>query len=164
VCDTDPRDIDSVRKWFKESVVKLEDFTEVRGVLEVLAVRMAIERCTDDEIQKLEEINRAYIEAVQDNSVSGTTQADEEFHGQIIAMTRNGLLINLNKLVAAEFKKYRMMSFSIEANRWSAVDPHAKIMMAIKRRDATDGVTQMRYHLNLIKTDMEKIVDAQDDK
>jgi GntR family transcriptional repressor for pyruvate dehydrogenase complex len=160
VRDTSSHDIDTIRNWFRESIPRLEDFTEVRGALELLAVRMAVRCCKDDEIRILEDLHAAFVKAVALGNVSEIARLDEEFHSRIFSMTRNTLLVNLNKLVAAEFKKYRVMSFSVEANCLSAVGPHGRILAAIKRRDADDGAARMAEHLNLIKSDMEMMVDS----
>ena len=158
VRDSDPFDIVTVRNWFKESAPQLEDFTDVRDVLEVLAVKKAISRCSDKEVAVLEEINNAYKKAVDENNAADTARFDEEFHNQIFSMTKNSLLINLNRMVAVEFRKYRMMSFSMHENQISAVKPHNKIVAAFKRRDVEDGIAQMHNHLQLVIKDMDKIL------
>ena len=136
----------------------MEDFIEVREVLEVLAVKMAIIRCSDQEISVLEEVHNAYIKAVDQNNVTDTTRFDEEFHNQIFLMTKNILLINLNRLVTEEFRKYRVMSFSMHENQYSAVDLHKRVLDAIKRRDGSGGIKQMQHHIQVILSDMEKIL------
>jgi GntR family transcriptional repressor for pyruvate dehydrogenase complex len=158
VQDTNPRDIASIYRWFKKSAPKLEDFTEVRGVLETLAIKMAIERSNDAEIAALKKINTAFHKAVKAGNTLEVSELDESFHEQIFSMTKNSLLINVNKLVAVEFRKYRLMSFSLAKNCQSAVTPHDKIMDAICRRDETDGIKQMENHLKQVIIDMEKMV------
>jgi len=158
VRDNDPHDFNTIRSWFKSIAPKLEDFTEVRGALETLAIRMAIQRCQDDEVKKLEETNFAFIQAVEEHNVSELARLDEQFHSQIVAMTKNSLLVSLNDIVAAEFKKYRVMSFSVKANAESAMVPHLKILEAIKKRDAIEGVKQVTNHLRLVVVDMKAVI------
>ena len=156
--DTNPRDIASIYRWFKKSAPKLEDFTEVRSVLETLAVKMAIERADDREIEELKNINAVYQKAVKAGNTLEVSDLDESFHEQIFLMTKNSLLINLNKLISVEFRKYRLMSFSLAKNRQSAIIPHNKILAAICRRNKADGIRQMKNHLKQVIIDMEKMV------
>jgi GntR family transcriptional repressor for pyruvate dehydrogenase complex len=156
--DTNPRDLASIYRWFKESAPKLEDFTEVRGVLEILAIKMAIERANDKEIDALKNINAAFHKAVKAGTNMEVSDLDENFHEQIFSMTKNLLLINLNKLISMEFRKYRLMSFTFAKNRQSAVVPHNKILDAICRRDKAEGIKQMQNHLKQVIIDMEQMV------
>ncbi|MGH0054243.1 MAG: FadR/GntR family transcriptional regulator [Sphaerochaetaceae bacterium] len=158
VRDNEPHDYETIRNWFKSSASKVEDFTQVRGALESLAIKMAVQRAKDIDIQKLEAINQKFIQAVEDHNVSELARLDEEFHSQIIAMTDNSLLISINNLVAAEFKKYRVMSFSVKANAVSAVKPHQRIVEALKKRDEVEGVNQLMHHLKLVVTDMNAVI------
>jgi GntR family transcriptional repressor for pyruvate dehydrogenase complex len=160
VRDTDPHDKETVRRWFKESAPKLEDLTEVRGALEFLAVRKAVENCTRAGIKELFAIQASFVRAVDDFNVSGMSQYDEAFHKQIFSMSNNALLINLYNIVAVELQKYRLMSFSLKENGLNAIKPHQKIAEAIRNRDAADAVSQMEKHLKLMISDMEKIISA----
>jgi len=156
--DTDPRDIVNIYRWFKESAPTLEEFTDVRRVLETLAIKKAIERANDSEIEKLKSINTAFLTEIKTGNSQEVSDLDERFHAQIFSMTRNSLLINLNKLVSVEFKKYRLMSFSIAENRQNAISPHNKIIDAICRRDETDGIKQMENHLKQVIIDIGTMV------
>jgi GntR family transcriptional repressor for pyruvate dehydrogenase complex len=160
VRDTDPHDKETVRRWFKESAPKLEDLTEVRGSLELLAVKKAVENCTRAGIKELFTIHASFIRAVEDFNVADMSHYDEAFHKQIFSMSNNALLINLYNIVAVELKKYRLMSFSLKENGISAIKPHQKIAEAIRNRDTADAVSQMGKHLKLVITDMEKIINA----
>jgi GntR family transcriptional repressor for pyruvate dehydrogenase complex len=158
VRDTDPHDKETVRRWFKESAPKLEDVIEVRKSLELLAVKKAVENCTQAGIKELFTIQNSFVRAVDAFNVSDMSQLDEDFHKQIFSMSKNTLLMNLYNIVAVELKKYRVMSFSIKENGLNAIKPHRKIAEAIRNRDTTDAVSQMGKHLKLVISDMEKII------
>ena len=158
VSDTNPRDITSIYRWFKESAPTLEEFTEVRCVLETLAIKMAIERADDSEIEELKNINTAFHKAIKIGNTLKVSFLDESFHEHIFLMTKNSLLVNLNKLIATEFRKYRLMSFSIGKNRQSALLCHNNIMDSISKRDKAGGIKQMKNHMKQVIIDMENIV------
>jgi GntR family transcriptional repressor for pyruvate dehydrogenase complex len=155
--NTDPLDFESVRRWFRENAPRLEDFTEVRKTLEPLAVRMAIERCTEDEVVALEKTHIEFVKAVNAHDIPMIIKLDEEFHRRIFSMAKNSLLINLNTFIAADFKKYRLMSFSMKQNCLRAIDPHEKILNSIKKRDPERGKAEMVRHMDNVFTDIEAI-------
>jgi GntR family transcriptional repressor for pyruvate dehydrogenase complex len=160
VRDTDPHDKETIRRWFKESAPKLEDLTEVRGSLELLAARQAVENCTVAGIKRLFAIQASFVRAVEAFNVSDMSRYDEAFHKQIFSMSNNTLLINLYNIVAVELQKYRLMSFSLKENGIGAIKLHQKIAEAIRNRDAADAMSQMGKHLKMVISDMEKIINA----
>jgi GntR family transcriptional repressor for pyruvate dehydrogenase complex len=157
VRDNDPHDIETVRGWFRGSAPELKDFAEVRGVLETLAVRIAIEQCEERDLVALEEVNEEFHKAVGANDVAEIARFDEDFHGHIFSMTHNSLLVNLNKFVASAFRKYRVMAFTIPYNYMRALKIHDRILDAIRKKDVTLGVSEMAEHIRLVILDMDKM-------
>jgi len=147
-----------VRSWFKENVLQLKDFIEVREAIESLAIKIAIEKGTKDEFSHLDAIHQRFLAAADMNDTIEMARLDEIFHEAIVSMTHNYLLININNLVSKEFKKYRSLSFSVRTNVESAVYAHKKIMEAIKRRDKTVAVESIVYHLHMVISDMEQVI------
>jgi GntR family transcriptional repressor for pyruvate dehydrogenase complex len=158
VSDVHPHDINAVRLWFKESAPRVEDFTEIREAIEPLAIKKAIEHCDDADLPVLENLNKAFKRAARKQDVAEMAKLDESFHGKIFSMTNNSILMKFNDIIAAEYKKYRLMAFEVPGNGLSALGCHTKIVEAIKRRDVADGLVQMANHLKLVITDMEKII------
>ncbi len=155
----EPHDYATIKNWLEASASTVEEYTEVRGALESLAIKMAIKNGSSDEIRVLEEINIRFTEACSKHNVAELVKLDEQFHSQIVLMTRNRLLISLNDLVSAEFKKYREMSLSLEKNAKSAVGPHQGIVEALKNRDVSKGIDAVLNHLHLVVTDMHAVID-----
>lgn len=159
VRNTGPHDYESIKNWFMASASTVEEFTEVRGALESLAIRMAIKNGSSEEIDGLETINKKFMTAFSTHDVAELVNLDELFHAQIISMTRNRLLISLNSLVSAEFKKYREMSLSLERNAKSAIGAHHNIVEAIKTRDESRGIAEVMHHLHLVVADMRAVIE-----
>ncbi len=151
-------DLVNPRDWFRENAPQLKDFIEVREAIESLAIRIAIEKGTDDEYSRIEEINGSFLQAVGRNEVPEMARLDETFHEAIVNMTHNSLLMNINNLVSREFRKYRSISFGVPANAESACLAHGKIIAALKGRDARLAVESVVYHLNRVISDMESII------
>ncbi len=148
----------NVRDWFRENAPKLTDFIEVRKAIESLAIKIAVERGTEEEYRILFDINESFITAVDEDNVKDMAFLDEEFHRKIVDMSHNSLLININELVAQAFKKYRSISFQVRKNALSAVEPHRAILAALKKRDKEEAVKSIESHLTMAKDDMEAVI------
>jgi GntR family transcriptional regulator, transcriptional repressor for pyruvate dehydrogenase complex len=153
-----PLDIVRVRDWFKENAPLMKDFIEVREAIESLAMRLAFEKGTEEEFVEVKKINDLFIEAFRRSDVNDLARLDEEFHGAFIRMSHNSLLININNLVAKEFKKYRSISFAVEANAASAAAAHERIVDAILRGDRIAAVESVAAHLRSAVADMETVI------
>ncbi len=161
VSDNNSHDYDTVRKWFIESVPTLEDYTEVREAIEPLAIRMAIQRGTEEELETLLKIHKDFINAEKEKNISLMAKLDEEFHTQIVLMSHNALLNKINTLLAAELKKYRVMSISVKEHSDNTIREHELICESLKNRDARLATSAMLKHLDMTLTDMNKVIQGQ---
>ena len=129
---------------------------EVRMAIEPLSVRLAIERCSDEDVAQLEHIHRKFTAAVNSHDVPAISINDEKFHSAIVEFSRNQLLISISKQVEKHVKNFRSKTFYIPQNAANAIEPHQNILDAFKRRDAAAGERSMEEHLNLVVKDLEK--------
>ena len=139
-----------------EHEVETKDFLEVRMAIEPLSVRLAIERCSDEDVAQLEHIHRKFTAAVNSHDVPAISINDEKFHSAIVEFSRNQLLISISKQVEKHVKNFRSKTFYIPQNAANAIEPHQNILDAFKRRDAAAGERSMEEHLNLVVKDLEK--------
>jgi len=158
VRDNQSHDYNTVRKWFGEFAPKLEDFTDVREVLEPLAVKLSIERGNEQEFAKLLEIHRAFIEADKEHNVSLLATLDEQFHTQIAIMTHNTLLEKITAVLNDELKKYRVMSISAQSDAKKTIAEHRMICDAIKAKDIPMGMKAMLDHLKAVRIDINSLL------
>ena len=142
--------------WFEEHEVEMQDFLEVRMAIEPLAVRLAIQRCSDKEIAQLEQIHKKFIAAVDKQDVSGIVICDEKFHAGIVEFSKNKLLISISKQVEQHIKDFRSRTFYIPQNAANAIEPHQEILDAFKNRDPKIGEKKMQKHLELVAVDLNR--------
>ena len=157
VAKTKEDEPENIIRWFSEHEVKLQDYFEVRLSFEPLAVKLAIKRATDEEIKELEELYVAFKKALDDFDAAKMAIIDEAFHNTIISLTHNKLLISINKNLSAVFSEYRNKSFTIKEYAKDALDPHKKILEAIKSRDIEAGMSEMVKHINISMEDVSKV-------
>lgn len=142
--------------WFSENEMELLDFMQVRMAIEPLAIRLAIEKCTNKDIKALEKNYQDTLLAVENNDAAQLSLYDEQFHTCIFEYSQNRLLIAINKLLVDTLKKFRSKTFLIPNNVRNVVDPHGKILQAFRDRDAVEGERQMLEHMKRIVQDLEK--------
>jgi GntR family transcriptional regulator, rspAB operon transcriptional repressor len=140
-------------------VVKAMTLTEVRELyeyregLEVTAIRLAVERATDDEIVGLERHMRAFREqfvAVSPDSRDGVVPS---FHLEIARLAKNQkILAELERV----HERIRMLMRILRVEGINAIDEHERIFSAIKRRDPAIAEAELRYHMRPVVAWYEK--------
>lgn len=148
--------LEDVAAWFTEHEVETQDFLEVRQAIEPMTVRLAVARCSEDEVQELKTIHEQFIRVVRARDVAQIALYDELFHGAIVRFSKNQLLISISKQVEENLKNFRSRTFYITQNAENAIMPHEDILTAFRKRDADAGELAMKRHLELIAEDLEK--------
>lgn len=141
-----------ILSWLGSRKAEVADIIEVRMHLEPFSVKLAVERGTESDVEKIDAIRRKY-EALLDSGPFNETignrlgELDSQFHAAICDASHNPLLIDLNSLVTEAFKEFRAQSFSVESHARNAVQPHRRIIAAILKRHASEAQGAMRKHL-----------------
>lgn len=142
--------------WLSENKASLRDLQEVRLAIEELAIRLAIDRATDADIQKLHRIHTDYLDAVHQNNVEAIAALDSDFHFNIAKITQNTLLISISELLVANLVNFRQRTFQIPQNVQNSIVPHAMILEAFEKRDTEMGLSAIRQHFAKIFEDLEQ--------
>jgi GntR family transcriptional repressor for pyruvate dehydrogenase complex len=150
---------EKIRDWFSKNKIELIDFIQVRMSLEPLAVRLTIERASDEEIINIEKILEIFEDAVKSGNALDLAMMDEAFHTAIAEASGNNLLIMLNRTIVEFFREYRVRSFAVKKNIKNALEPHRKIMQAIRARNADAAAQAMVDHLKLSMTDINRVLE-----
>lgn len=149
---------DGLYQWFASHEPELNDIMEVRMAIEPLAVRLAIERGTSEEIEEIEAIHDSFVEAVERNDLLALASCDERFHSLIVRASHSKLLIAIGESMARCLLEYRTRSFAVRKNVRNALLPHRKILDAIKSKDVKQGMRVIQEHLRISLEDISKAV------
>ena len=76
---------------------------------------------------------------------------------EIDAVVSNQLLININRQLLEAFRVYRSESFTDRDVYKNAIEPHEALLDCFRHHDYKRAVDEMRNHLNITTSDMEKI-------
>ena len=137
----------SAKNWFKELGAKVADFMEVRIAIEPLSTRLAIQRASEKEIERIAAAYDLMVQMLEKNDPVHLASCDEAFHMEIARATHNELLINIEIAIKECFMETRVKSFTIHERAAGAILPHKRILDAFYARDAEAGYQAMLIHL-----------------
>ncbi|NLD19609.1 MAG: GntR family transcriptional regulator [Clostridiales bacterium] len=128
-----------------------EDMFELRKAYEVQAVKWAIERITDEEMDKLEETFEFMEFYTMRNDISKMLTINTGFHQVIYEASHNRML---QKLLSSyqNFLKYKGIEAVYDDNYLSTVlEEHRAIFRAFTDRDVKAGALAMEMHISRAK-------------
>ncbi len=134
------------------TLAEVRELYEYREGLEIMAIRLMIERATDEEIDELE--RHMHVFRQQFVTVGPGARGNvKTFHLEIARLSKNGKI--LAELEIAH-EKIAMLMRILRVESMSAIDEHERIFSAIKRRQPEIAEAELRYHLHPVADWYEK--------
>jgi len=121
------------------------ELIEVRGGLEIYAVRLAAERMPDaalDELAHHLEVMRGSVD-----NLSVFVEADIRFHLEIARSTNNKVLLDLLQSVRALLRVWVDRALEDPGHAQVALDEHTEVYNALRTRDPDAAATAMSRHM-----------------
>lgn len=140
--------------WFHTNEFELRDLNDIRIAIEPLAVKLAIQRSSNDEIRNLREIHQKAVAAAQEQDIPLLARLDEVFHCYIFECARNKPLADINKKIVTSLAAFRSKTFHIPRNVQNFIPSHAAILDAFEKRDVNMGQANMIAHLEQVAIDL----------
>ena len=81
----------------KMTLKDMEDVLEIRDALDELAVRIACQKISDEQLKQLEDMKELFEKSTQTGNVKKIAEADVTFHDVIYEATGNPKLVTLFK-------------------------------------------------------------------
>lgn len=150
-----PIQVDSLSNWFQSNEVELQDITVVRSAMEPVATALAIERCTEAQLDALMKNQSDANAAAARGDSAALALLDEEFHNMIFDIAGNALFIEFNGIITRCLSQFRQNTFKIKSNVDNFIPAHGAIIRAFIARDASLGEKKMRQHLRKVAKDLE---------
>ena len=126
----------------------LREVLEVRRSLEELAIELACQRITPEELTALEEAENRFARAVEDGEVRAIAESDENYHELIYQATANDRLVQILNNLREQMYRYRLEYIKDEDRRQILVVEHEHILRAVRRRDIADAKSAVREHID----------------
>lgn len=125
----------------------LDEVAELRMMIEVPAMRLVIERASDEELATLEEPLKALEAAADSNDVPAFLLADREFHLQLLTLTGNQRLVDIIGGLRDQTRLVGLHALAVAGVLQSSAAEHRPILEAVRKRDKKDAERRMIRHL-----------------
>lgn len=138
------------------SAEDLRDVLEVRRSLEVLAIRLACDKMTEETLELLHENIDAFKHSIDAKATSDIASVDVSFHDIIYKSTGNNRLIQILNNISEQMYRYRF-EYIKNKEAWNRlVEEHMNIYEAIKNRDKELAVKSILLHIDNQERDIRK--------
>lgn len=125
----------------------LREVLEVRGALDALAVELACERITAEELEQLKAACEHFEAETKKGNANRVAQADVALHDIILAASRNEKLVQMIGNFSQQMYRYRLEYVKEEAHYETLIREHRIIYEAIRDRDKERGAKAIRLHI-----------------
>lgn len=132
----------------KISEKSLRDVLEIRRSLDELAIELAIQRMTEEDLLKLEEAQEAFRKAVSSSDAMTIAECDEHYHDVIYNATGNSRLVQILNNLREQMYRYRLEYIKDSDKRQILVVEHEQILKAIQGHRVNEAKIAIREHID----------------
>jgi len=132
------------------SPAEVRDLYEVREGLEKMAVRLAVERASDKDIDTLWRCLDEQSAAIAEGDKQEFNALDTKFHATLAGLTRNPLLEQQLALIYDRVMLVRVLELNRDRGMERNYGDHCRIVDALVRRNVDAAEAEMRYHMRSV--------------
>lgn len=125
----------------------LRDVLEVRQALDALAMELACERISEEEIGKLRQACDNFAEITKTQDAVQIAQADVELHDIIVQGSRNEKLAQMVSNLSQQMYRYRLEYIKDVSQHGRLIEEHEEIYRCISSRDKNAGAKAIKMHI-----------------
>ena len=123
----------------------IEEFYAIKILLEGFAAKMAAEKLTVKDIDRLESINERLKKLAADGDVKSFFRVHNEFHDLFIKASGNDKLYEMINQLVMRFKRLRLASLSQPGRMEISVEEHCNMIEAFKSHDGERADSLVRH-------------------
>lgn len=131
----------------KMTLKDMEDVLEIREALDELAVRIACEKITDEQLKRLVDAKDLFETSTRTGDVKKIAEADVSFHDVIYEATGNPKLETLLNNLREQVYRYRVEYIKDPQNYPVLIREHEAILLALQERNVKKAESAMHEHV-----------------
>ena len=135
----------------------LKDVLEVRRSLEELAIELACQRMTEEDMQALEEAQKAFKAAIDQGDAMKIAETDEAYHDVIYHSTRNKRLVQILNNLREQMYRYRVEYLKRDGVFPQLIAEHEAIIRHIENNEKEKATEVMCRHID---NQVEAVIDV----
>ena len=132
----------------KISARSLRDVLEVRRALEELAIGLACQRMSEEEVGNLQKAQEDFKNAIAEGDAMKIAETDEHYHDVIYEGTQNAKLTQMLNNLREQMYRYRLEYIKDEDKRKILVLEHEKILKTVRERKVAEAKEAVREHID----------------
>ena len=125
----------------------MQDVLEIREALDELAVRIACEKITDEQLKRLVDAKDLFETSTRTGDVKKIAEADVSFHDVIYEATGNPKLESMLNNLREQVYRYRVEYIKDPKNYPVLIREHEAILLALKERNVKKAEIAMHEHV-----------------
>ena len=125
----------------------MEDVLLIREALEILAVQLACDNITKEQIFLLEEKVSEFEKVIQTGDIKLIAQTDIDFHDIIYNAAGNPRLMSMLNNLREQIYRYRVEYLKDEKNYPHLMEEHRQIIEGLKHRKKDYVAEMMKNHM-----------------
>ena len=126
----------------------LNDVLEVRKGMEELAIKLACQRITTDQMDQLERVEKKFLNLIESGKLTELAEVDVEFHDIIYNATNNKRLVQMLSNLREQMYRYRREYLKDSAGRKKLAEEHGEICKALRKRDMEGALRCIYVHVD----------------
>jgi len=123
------------------------DVYRLRELLETVAVELAVERATPEDVAKLKASVRAQEKAAASGAIGKVLRASMAFHDTLYESAHSTILTLVLEQVWAHARRYRELTLGKSERRRLSTDEHRLLIQAIEAHDSEAASAVIRVHV-----------------
>jgi DNA-binding FadR family transcriptional regulator len=127
------------------SAISPQDIVEARLVVELGTVTLACARATDEDVERLRELDDRAHRMLADGTY--TRELSWDFHSLVAAAAHNGAVDGLTQSFRSTLSLHPIRTREGTASHERTVEEHRRILEALERRDGATARVEMAKHL-----------------
>ena len=146
----------------KMTLKGMEDVLEIRGALDELAVQLACERITAEQLQQLKNRKQDFEISIKSGDVKQIAEADVHFHDVIYDATGNPKLVSLLNNLREQIYRYRVEYIKKAENHPNLIKEHEAIYNALMKHNQEAAMLSIREHVENQATAVKEVIMRQE--
>ncbi len=118
------------------SATEAQDLYEIKSTLEGLAARLAAQRMTEKDLERLERINEELKGLIEHEDLEAFYRTHTRFHESFVKACGNSRLAVMISNLNDHFKRFGIVSLTLPGQYEQAIRQHEQIIAAFRRKDA----------------------------
>ena len=133
----------------EHSIEEIQCLYEIREALETMAIKLACERVTEEQLNKVEEYYNRGIEAIRNSDIDQYIELHSDFEEEIYAACGNEQLLSLVRTFRNQYYKRRLTRVYTSRDWHTQLKHHGRILEALHKRSAGRAEKALRRHLRV---------------